>query len=211
MNNEQHIDIVCADLFPTLIVKFPEIITHSEAESIYEKLKTKKSIPDATLVRGTSSYKKISRSREVFNDEDLLGQFGLKNKIKKCLDFYTDRIGIFPLEFANSWFAIQDIGGILKQHHHGGSVISGALFVNVDEKSSQIVFDNPNQSNMITFHMGIQKNLTQYTYSYYEFRPNIGDLILFPGYISHGSNYNPNQTKNRTIISFNTTHTYKHN
>jgi hypothetical protein len=194
MNEQEYVSF---DLFPTLVIKFPKILNDLEIEKIFKKLKTKECVPDNQLIRG--------RSSDVF-PQHLLRNLGIQKKIQEKLDIYTDRIGILPVRFGNSWFAIQDIGGILKQHYHGGSILSGSLFINVDENSTPIVFDNPNPFNNFLFHAGVQEKLTHYTYNTYEFAPNNGDLIIFPSSLVHGSSYRPNQTKDRMIISFNTYH-----
>ena len=130
------------------------------------------------------------------------------------MDEYTAHINFNPLRLDNSWFTITDIGGMTKEHDHPNSIISGSFYINVDEDSSPITFQNPNFSSfclssvvddLSAIRSGKRPNfLSPYTYRDYTFLPEKGDLILFPSWVRHGSSYVPNQTVDRTIISFNT-------
>jgi uncharacterized protein (TIGR02466 family) len=127
----------------------------------------------------------------------------LYNNIVACIDDYTVKTGIPKNKIINSWFNIQQPGSILKRHHHigGYSLVAGALFINVDEKSSSIVFDNPNPYSFMFDYNNEDK--CSYTYMTRSFQPGIGDLILFPTWLIHASG-NANNTKDRIVISFNT-------
>lgn len=122
----------------------------------------------------------------------------LKNNITKCIDNYVQETGRQACEITNSWFNIQNPGSTLHRHNHvgGNTVISGALYINIEENSSPLVFENPNPYSLLTEHAG------KYDYTYYTFKPAIGDLILFPSWLVHSS-VEPNTTFNRIVVSFN--------
>ena len=183
------------DLFPTLVMRFTDVISPSELDNLFEKLKKCKSDEnDAALVRGRSSYIKCF---------DILSKLGLKEKMQKRVDEYADHIKLKPLNISNSWFAIQDVGGMLKDHSHGGSIVSGVFYINVDEGSNPTVFENPNPYAYFNYDTVI-KEYTPYTYQHFNVFPQKGNLIIFPSWVKHGCTYIPNQSKDRTIISFNT-------
>jgi uncharacterized protein (TIGR02466 family) len=117
----------------------------------------------------------------------------------ECINDYTTNANFPTCRISNSWFNIQKPDSSLQRHFHCGgpssSLLSGALYINVDENSSPITFENPNP--YITL-IGTSRNDNTHT-----FRPNVGDLILFPSWLYHFSN-EINKTKNRIVISFNT-------
>lgn len=106
---------------------------------------------------------------------------------------------ILNKEMQSSWFNIQNEGSSLNRHTHALSTISGAIYINVDDDSSMLYFYNPNQFNEFS----VSSKNTEYTYDWYKFKPKNGDLFLFPSWLAHGSNGDQNNTKNRTVISFN--------
>jgi len=123
----------------------------------------------------------------------------------ECIKDYTTNANFPACRISNSWFNIQKPGSILQRHFHAGStstggsvapsLLSGVLYINVDENSSPITFENPNP--FITL-IGTTRYDCTHT-----FRPKVGDLILFPSWLYHFSN-ELNKTENRIVISFNT-------
>jgi uncharacterized protein (TIGR02466 family) len=83
---------------------------------------------------------------------------------------------------------------------HPGSSISGVLYLKVDKNSSKIYFYNPNPYNVILRKK--QHNINNYEYMF--FQPEIGDLILFPSWLKHGSDVDENMSEERIALSFNT-------
>jgi uncharacterized protein (TIGR02466 family) len=85
---------------------------------------------------------------------------------------------------------------------HANSILSGSLYINVDNESSKLYFDNPNQ--FIKYFEYNYQELTDYNFEYFYITPKVGDLVIFPSWLTHGSNGEQNNTENRTVISFNT-------
>ena len=184
------------DAFPTLIMQFTNVLSVNELNNIFNILKTKDTSEDSTLINGKSCFN---------NSESILEELGISDIIQEKIDDYCREIKFKKLTITNSWFSIQDIGGLLLDHIHSGSVISGVFYINAGELSSPTVFENPNLLN--NFNFSDPSTLTgysKYTSQVMRFPPNTGDLLLFPSWLRHGSEYIVNKKKDRTIISFNT-------
>ena len=190
------------DLFPTPVIRFTDILSSSELDKLFEKLmKVKTDERDMALIRGRSTY--MERSSWRGNQADILSKVGLMEKMQEKVDEYTEHLKLKSLKVGNSWCAIQDVGGLLKDHIHGDSIVSAVFYVNVDERSSTIVFENPNPVAFFNYE-NVYKERVPYTHNFYRIIPEKGDLLMFPSWLRHGCRYNPNQTENRTVISFNT-------
>lgn len=86
-----------------------------------------------------------------------------------------------PLRIINSWFNTMNPGDSLKVHNHTDdnniSIVSGAFYVNVGEKSVPLIFPTE------------------------KVKPVNGLLVLFPSEVNH---YTDIEQERRTVISFNT-------
>tara|TARA_B000000609_G_C24092216_1_gene303582 strand:- start:240 stop:758 length:519 start_codon:yes stop_codon:yes gene_type:complete len=110
------------------------------------------------------------------------------------LDFHKDleerivkEIPIKNQRMAESWVTIQKEDSKLKWHKHPNSVVSGILYLKVDDDSSKLVFQNP------TSMEGEVK----------EIKPKPGLLLMWPSFLMHGSGDTINKSKERIIIGFN--------
>jgi len=111
------------------------------------------------------------------------------------LDFQKDleerivkEIPILNQRMAESWCTIQKEDSKLKWHKHPNSVLSGIIYLKVDDKSSKLYFQNP------TSMEGEVK----------EIKPKPGLLLMWPSFLMHGSGDTINKSKERIIIAFNT-------
>ena len=178
------------NLFPIPITYCSNFISESERLDIFEKLCSSNSRDHDLVVNGKSSY-------VLFND--LLSPLGLKERVEDKLKNYTDSLKMHPVEIIESWYNIQQKGGYLVDHNHGTSAISIALYINVDDRSSNLTFRNPNP-----LVPSLWNNLTVRKINYKEhiINPKNGDMVIFPGWLNHGSS-NINETENRMVISAN--------
>jgi len=121
-----------------------------------------------------------------------------------CLSNYASRTGAPYLYLDNSWYNIQAPGSFLNKHMHVSTgklpFCSGALYIDVDDGSSPISFDNPNPYSYFFNYRG--NMLTQYNYTYFNIKPEIGDMLIFPSWLVH-SNSKENTSENRIVVSFN--------
>ena len=183
-------------LFPTLIMKCSDFLSKSEIDEIFEILKSKPKEQHDTLAIGGKSSHGMGMSN------DLISSLGLESRIQKKLDMYTNSLKLQKVAIDNSWFNIQDIGSILKLHMHTRSLISAALNINVDEKSSPLFFYNPNSLTHFTYSL-TSKTQSDFNFHHQSFQPKNGEMYIFPSWLLHGSNDEQNKTKDRTVISFN--------
>jgi len=116
--------------------------------------------------------------------------------LTKCIDDFTVYNNYPKGNIENNWFNVQKPGSILQRHMHIGgrslSIASGALYINVDEKSSPLIFENPNPYSIFF----------EPKFDIRTFQPKVGDLIIFPSWLPHYTKV-PNMTENRIVISFN--------
>ena len=88
----------------------------------------------------------------------------------------------------DSWCNIQGKDSTLDFHNHPNSVVSGIIFLKVDENSSKLVFQNP----------------TSLTKEIHQITPKTGLLVMWPSYLRHGSGDSINKSAERIVLSFNT-------
>ena len=110
------------------------------------------------------------------------------------LDFHKDleerivkEIPIRNQRMAESWCTIQKEDSTLRYHKHPNSIISGILYLKVDDDSSKLVFQNP----------------TSMEGEVAEIVPRPGLLLMWPSFLMHGSGRTINKSKERIIIGFN--------
>ena len=72
---------------------------------------------------------------------------------------------------ADSWITIQRENSKLKYHNHPNSILSGIIYLKVDDDSSKLVFQNPASME------GETKEIT----------PTKGLMLMWPSFLRHGS------------------------
>ena len=82
---------------------------------------------------------------------------------------------------AESWVTIQKEDSKLKWHQHPNSIISGILYLKVDDDSSKLVFQNP----------------TSMQGEVVEIQPSPGMLLMWPSFLMHGSGNTINKSKDK--------------
>ena len=95
-------------LFPTLIKQFREVITEKERLEIIEILKKHNTSDDGLVKGGKSSFNVEYNILSFLGDE-------LSQKIQKMFDEYAQEAGVHQVKIVQSWYSIQDVGGILKE------------------------------------------------------------------------------------------------
>lgn len=185
-------------LFPTLIKQFREVITEKERLEIIEILKQHNTSDHGSLIGGKSSFNVEYNILPFLGDE-------LFQKIQKMFDEYTQEAGLHPVKIVQSWYNVQDVGSVLKEHRHSNSFLSAAFFINVDSFSSPLHLVNPNPMIPAIWSGNITYG-TPYNFYAHTFRPVNCDLIIFPSWIEHGGQGMSNQTVDRTVISINALH-----
>lgn len=186
-------------LFPIPVKHYENFLSNEEAKTIFEFCKRTKSDPHSSFLgSATSSH---DNNKNIFYDLDNVVS-NIENRLETFLDNYATDTGFKKQKIVNSWFNIQQKGSLLKTHLHASAVLSGTIYINVDNNSSKLYFENPNK--FIKYFENTFDSLTQYNYEYFYITPKIGDLIIFPSWLEHGSNGEQNTTDDRIVISFNT-------
>ena len=121
----------------------------------------------------------------------------INEEIKKCADIIGCENN---LEISNSWYNIQKKDSRLNMHTHPNSIISGILYLKVDENSSKLYFSNPNPIIRTLYYN--KKNSDNY--DSYAIVPQSGLLLMWPSWMLHGSDTDFNNSDERIVISFNT-------
>jgi uncharacterized protein (TIGR02466 family) len=129
----------------------------------------------------------------------------IKGFCEQHLKIYVEQV-IVPkeeLEFyiTQSWLSITESGGSHHEHSHPNSIISGVFYISTVENDG-IVFSDPNikQKKLITIETEDYNiwNSSDWTMPVYK-----NQLFLFPSWLFHRVEPNPNATTNRISLSFN--------
>ncbi len=182
-------------LFPVLVKRVNNFLSVDECNTIQKELLNREGLlKDHELLSGKS------KSSHLIDNILNIISINLNDRIKDITLSYKKDVG-FKMDnvISHSWFNIQKKETVLKEHTHPNSVLSGALYINVDQDSNQLYFHNPNQ---FMSYCDIEKP-SECSYQWFYFKPELGSLIIFPSWLKHGSNQTKNNTENRTVISFN--------
>jgi len=128
---------------------------------------------------------------------DMLKDF--KERLNNELNEFAKIYGLGKVELENSWSNKQGKGSSLRRHCHPNSKISGALYINVDQDSSKLVFFNTNPYVKYEDY----EELTEFNWTTFYIQPVNCELVLFPSWLEHGSNEEVNNSEERVVISFN--------
>jgi uncharacterized protein (TIGR02466 family) len=182
-------------------MSYKNFITNQQKNDIKEFLKNVNFTFHSSLSGNATST--FSTNNNVLSDieENIVSCKEIKSKLNKVITDYASELGFNYNSVTNSWVNIQYSGSNLIEHTHPLSSISGALYFEIDSLSSALCFHNPNHfleySNI--------KQHTHYSYHWIKFKPEIGELFLFPSWLKHGSNEEINNTERRMVLSFNAT------
>jgi len=180
------------NLFHIKIKFFKNFISNNEIKNLLSQIKNNEHCKHGSLEgEAVSSFNLLM---------NFLKNSIIKNKLIKLIKEYSEDLGISNQIILNSWTNIQKKGSQLNTHNHNYAPISGVVYLKVDKDSSKIYFHNPNP---YVYLMDIKK-YNENNFWYVNFKPEIGDLFLFPGWLMHGSNNDINYSEERIVLSFNT-------
>lgn len=189
------------DIFPSLVYVVTGVLNETQRKDIISYARTLDDRSHGCIPENGISNHDINYSFLDGVADNVLSCKFIKEQILERVNSYCDDIGYTHCRLSNSWINFQYKDSVLMKHTHPESRVSGALYLNADDQSSKIYFYNPNP--YIYFSSVTTRN--EYNYEYKWFKPVSGDMILFPSWLSHGSNGEKNQTEERVVISFNTT------
>jgi uncharacterized protein (TIGR02466 family) len=132
-------------------------------------------------------------------------------KLQNLFDQIIEKGNIFAkkigkknkINITKIWININNYKDYNQSHFHANCFLSGVYYVNIFEKTGNIIFDNPAQDLIDSNWDNTDINsFTTVNSSTYSLIPNTGDLVLFPSWLKH--RVEPNMTdKERVSISFN--------
>ena len=181
-------------LFPNCLGKISNFISDEERLKILWDVKTIKHQPHGSIIgNGASSHK----NRNI--DFPYIVDNNIKNRLETEINIFGELYGIpTDLKISQIWSNIQNSDSVLHEHSHPNSIISGALYINVDDSCS-ITFHNPNP--YVYFTNALEN--TPYNFEWCKYSVENGDLLLFPSWLRHGHPEHINQMDGRICISFN--------
>ena len=176
-------------IFPTPIAYFFDFISSKERLDIWERIKNTPHY-DHDEIQG-NGFSTHSHNPHLLDKK-------IKDRIQSTLDEYNKTCGNYPSKISDIWSNIQNKGSVLTEHSHPNSMISGALYINVDAEST-LHFHNPNQYIYYT----LKKEQTPYNFEHQWMPVKNCELVLFPSWLRHGNNKVINKMNERIVISFN--------
>ena len=172
-----------------------------------EKIEVDQAELDRLLLLATETDRFVKNQKDNFFHKDtyifdtVLKDSKLVKDISKCVDEYCYNIlGEEPaLRHTQSWLNINPPGSSHHIHFHGNSILSGVLYLQVDENTGnfQVHREDDNRISKEVI------NYNQYNYKYLFFEPKQFDLYIFPSSLRHSVDENKS-TENRISLSFNT-------
>jgi uncharacterized protein (TIGR02466 family) len=124
----------------------------------------------------------------------------LENYIESHVKKYIQSVGAWepmPNKLAHSWINFVETGARQDWHQHQDAVIAGTYYYQTSEDDGDIVFRTPNQFvELELFPLGSTVD------KFYNIKPKVGKIVLFPGWLAHSVRKNT-QDNTRISISFN--------
>ena len=167
----------------------------TDLETVFQDLKTQDLFqhksgwnPSSLLLSDTTFLRSLIDDYELsmFRDEII-------EHAKKFVAHY----GILDAEFKikQSWMTLTNKGGTAHTHSHGPTDISGVYYFRTSGDDGSIYFESNNKL------MGASAMFSTGAHTI-TYRPEVGKLILFPGFLEHGV-YENTTDNERVSVSFN--------
>lgn len=159
-------------------------------------------IEDLEHVRVHANNGHSTVSKTLLHDD---GFEEIRAVIEAHLQSFKKSLGVadtVDLVITNSWATMHDKGDYAHRHHHDNALLSGILYIDVDDDSGSIRFYNQVQN---LFPTAIALPIAEYNIfnsANFTFLPKKGDLFIFPSQIPHEVAENNSDIKRR-LIAFN--------
>jgi uncharacterized protein (TIGR02466 family) len=103
-----------------------------------------------------------------------------------------------------SWLQYNQPGSYFVRHDHYGALVSGVLYLEVPEKSGDILFHNPLEARRLsnTFFERAKVEENEYNFSHVKYASTVGEMLMFESWLQHTVQQN-HSTENRISVSFN--------
>ena len=184
-----------AALFPSPVATFFDFITEEERSQIFESI-MRVEHPRHGAISGKGFSTHTQEVQENVRSSTIVSG-KIIDRMQDAVDQYGSEYGSKNTELTNIWSNIQHAGSRLREHTHPNSLISGALYINVDQ-SCKLYFHNPNPY-MKFIDRGTD---TIFNYEYYWIPVQNCELVLFPSWLMHGRYEIVNTMDNRVAVSY---------
>jgi len=102
----------------------------------------------------------------------------------------------------NAWININGPKSFNVFHHHPNSVLSGCVYLKVPKDSGCLVIGKRQTDCFIYSTYGDIKQNSDFTFEIVNFKPEIGDVFIFPSHVEHAVEENKSK-ENRISLAFN--------
>ena len=110
-----------------------------------------------------------------------------------CQEIHPD----FKVKMDNLWININQPQDYNTRHIHAQSTLSGALYVDVDDDSGELIFVN--SSHIMHYAVSESDLFTKQV----RYKPRVGMLVIFPSWLEHEVRSSPRSQQERISMSFN--------
>tara|TARA_B100000287_G_scaffold348212_1_gene336415 strand:- start:302 stop:856 length:555 start_codon:yes stop_codon:yes gene_type:complete len=181
------------NLFPVPVEYIPNAITELECFYLKKRIKEIKHLNHESIKGNGFSTHNPHETYPLLSKD-------IHVKLQAMVDEYNMKVGNIPSLITYTWSNIQHKNSILREHCHPQSLVSGALYINVDN-DQKIYFHNPNPYPYYT----PKDKITPYNMEHQFIKVTNGSLVLFPSWLRHGKDDELNTMDERIVISFNAT------
>jgi uncharacterized protein (TIGR02466 family) len=144
-------------------------------------------LSDTTFTENLFDTNKLNRFKHVLIEN-------VQEYIKMVVpEYVTNRNYDFRID--SSWLTLNCKNHYSHSHHHGDADISGVYYVKTDGNDGDLVFENPNRLISTSYLLNTWQEALHH-------KPQVGKLILFPGWMVHRVEKNPKDSE-RISFSFN--------
>ena len=187
-------------VFPSLIhqIKLPcfDLIVDSLAKDILEYRDNNSGVEKSNMggYQSDDKFLKTKKFEEYFEYIDL-------NITTAIESFYDDGI-----DYGNAWFNINSNENYNWPHNHPGAVFSCVLWVKIPKNPGPICFQNhtcktANDLISVNLKKDLKEGYNASTQMY--FTPEVGNIIIFPGYLEHHVEPTKDSKNDRISIALN--------
>jgi uncharacterized protein (TIGR02466 family) len=111
---------------------------------------------------------------------------------------YMNSVGFAMRPYmVTSWFSLFQQHQYGQLHNHGNADVSGCYYVETSGDDGDLFFEDPRPANETSYVFS-----GRYMAGRRNYRPKVGQMLMFPGYLPHGIKTN-STTKDRVSLSFN--------
>lgn len=132
----------------------------------------------------------------------------IKNEIQNHINNYTHEIlqahDDIDFYITNSWVTMHEVGDYAPSHIHSNSLLSGTVYINIpNDDDSLFEFTAPESYRVFEMFRPKIKSFNMWNSTTSCFKPETGNIFLFPSALSHGTTKMTSTTEKRYCLAFN--------